>query len=90
MTQFLHDLSLTVNNFSSFGAMASKMGNTYKQPSYTLNSVEAFYLQSLQEGAMPSLNDLAEMFAMKYEKDGHLKEAPSIDGGSVAEEQDTP
>ena len=46
--------------------MASKMGNTYKQTSYTLNSVEAFYLQSLEEGAMPSLNDLAEMFAMKY------------------------
>ena len=70
--------------------MASKMGNTYKQTSYTLNSVEAFYLQSLEEGAMPSLNDLAEMFAMKYEKDGHLKEKASIDGVAVAAEQDTP
>ena len=39
---------------------------------------------------MPSLNDLAEMFAMKYEKDGHLKEKASIDGGAVSTEQDTP
>jgi hypothetical protein len=35
--------------------------------------VEALYLQSLEEGAMPSLNDMAEMLAMKYEKDGNLK-----------------
>jgi hypothetical protein len=70
--------------------MASKMGNTYNKKNYILNSVEAFYLQSQEEGAMPSLNDLAEMFAMKYEKDGHLKEAPSIDGGVAVTEQDTP
>lgn len=67
--------------------MASKMGNTYKQTSYTLNSVEAFYLQS---PGMPSMNDLAEMFALKFEKDGHLKEAPSLEGGHIAAEQDTP
>ena len=70
--------------------MASKMGNVYKKPGqFTLNTVEAFYLQSLEEGAMPGLTDMAEMFAMKYLKDGHLKEAPSIDGGAPAE-QDTP
>lgn len=91
MTRFMHDLSLTVNNFRQFGAMASKMGNVYKKQSeYTLNSVEAFYLQSLEEGAMPSLNDMAEMFAMKYEKDGHLKVAPSIDGSAPQNDQDTP
>ena len=35
---------------------------------------------------MPSLNDMAEMFAMKYLKDGHLKEAATIDGGAPTQE----
>lgn len=82
---------MAVNNFKQFGAAASKMGNVFKQQgNYALNSVEALYLQSLDEGAMPSLSDMAEMMAMKYQKDGNLKEAATIDGGSSSKDQDTP
>jgi oligoribonuclease NrnB/cAMP/cGMP phosphodiesterase (DHH superfamily) len=78
LTQHLHDVSIHVNQFQSFGAVASKMAGAYKKPQYTLNSVEAFYLQVQKNGAQASLLDMAEMFAMKYQKDGHLKKEKSI------------
>lgn len=40
---------------------------------YNLNTVEAFYLQGKQPGGNASLFDMAEMFALKYQKDGHLE-----------------
>jgi hypothetical protein len=57
--------------------MASKLGGAYKKPrEYLLNSVEAFFLQQRQGGAA-SLLDMAEMFALKFQKDGLLdSEAP--------------
>jgi hypothetical protein len=39
------------------------------------------------KGSQASLLDMAEMFAMKYQKDGHLKEKKSITE-SAAENED--
>ena len=53
--------------------MSSKMAGMFKKPTeYSLNSVIAFYLQASATGGNPSLNDMAEMFAMKFKKDGYL------------------
>ena len=78
LTQYLHDISLHVNKYQPFGTAASKMANAYKKTSYTLNSVESFYLQVHHSGSQASLLDMAAMFAQKYEKDGHLKKAKSV------------
>lgn len=72
LTEILHDMSLHTNNYQQFGQLASKLG--FANPKkYMLNSVQAFYHQSFAEGASPQLMDMAEMFAKKYQKDGHLE-----------------
>lgn len=54
--------------------MASKLGGQYKKAkAYNLNTVEAFYLQGKQPGGNASMFDMAEMFALKYQKDGYLE-----------------
>ena len=65
LTEILHDMSLHTNNYQSFGQLASKLGFTNPKK-YMLNSVQAFYNQSFDEGASPQLMDMAEMFANKY------------------------
>ena len=50
------------------------MAGMFKMPEdYSLNSVEAMYLQSQKPGSMLGLLDKAEMFARKYENEGHMK-----------------
>lgn len=74
LTEIVHDLSLRVKEYQIFGQMASKMGGQYKKAKeFNLNSIEAFYLQAKQPGGMASLLDMAEMFAAKYVKDGHIE-----------------
>jgi hypothetical protein len=51
LTQYLHDISIHVNKYQSFGTAASKMANAFKKTSYTLNSVESFYLQVHHSGS---------------------------------------
>ena len=47
LTRQLHDLSLFAHKFQQFGSSAGKMAGMFKQPEhYSLNSVEAMYLQS--------------------------------------------
>lgn len=68
----MHNTALFVNNYQAFGQMASKLGGMFQRPKeFGLNSVEAFYLQA-RNGAPASMLDMAEMFAAKYQKDGHL------------------
>mmetsp|Transcript_8641 Transcript_8641/g.14631 ORF Transcript_8641/g.14631 Transcript_8641/m.14631 type:complete len:105 (+) Transcript_8641:348-662(+) len=75
LTALVHHLALHTNNYQQFGALATKMAMTYKKGrEYSLNQVEALYLQVKHgKNTMPQLLDMAEMFALKYEKDGHLK-----------------
>ena len=49
--EYLHDISIHVNKYQSFGTAASKMANAFKKTSYTLNSVESFYLQVHHSGS---------------------------------------
>jgi len=73
LSELVHDTSLMANNFQRFGQMASKLSALVNQPArYGLNSVEAFYLQTQEPGGIAQLNDMAIMFAQKYQKDGHL------------------
>ena len=45
LTQFLHNISLQINKYTTFGSMATKMAGAYKKPKeYGLNTVQAFYL----------------------------------------------
>ena len=75
LTRQLHDLSLFAHHFQQFGSCAGKMAGMFKKPEeYSLNSVEAMYLQSQQPGSMPGLLDMAEMLARKYENEGHMKD----------------
>lgn len=47
LTRQLHDLSLFAHHFGQFGSSAGKMAGMFKKPEdYSLNSVEAMYLQS--------------------------------------------
>jgi hypothetical protein len=72
LTTLVHNTALFVNNYQAFGQMASKLAGMYQRPlEFGLNSVEAFYLQA-KNGAPPSMLDMAEMFAAKFQKDGHL------------------
>jgi len=54
--------------------MASKMAMAYgKAEQYGLSTVQAQYMQTHFNGAPASMLDMAEMFAKKYQKDGHMK-----------------
>ena len=57
-----------------FGQMAAKLATTHKKPrEYALCQAHAIYMQSMDANAMPQLIDMAEMFAAKYLKDGHME-----------------
>ena len=79
----VHDFTLILNKFQPFGQYASKLANTFKDSDYTLNSVEAFYLQVTRENGNPALLDMAMMFLNKYEKDGFLKHEESKESDAL-------
>ena len=67
LCRYAHNISLHTNKFNQFGSLASKLGGAFGHAKeFSLNSVEAFYLQGQQEGAAPSMNQMAEMFSGKY------------------------
>lgn len=54
--------------------MAAKLASAHKKPrEYALSQAHAIYMQSKDPNAMPQLIDMAEMFAAKYLKDGHME-----------------
>jgi len=84
-------LAIHVNGYSIFGQMSNKMSTSHKQPAgHALNQVHAIYMQSLDEKAMPQLADMAEMFANKYLKDGHLESSMQEDTTTDGEVKKVP